>query len=280
MSLDGLTANCNLTNYPATSKRPAAISYYNGSVIACGGNDFIDSNRCWKFNGSDWSTLPNSNQTYCYLDSSSLVVEEGLWITGRRQDGDYSCSNNWSSEIFTGESWIPGPPNPVGSFSIYPIYPCIANLNSTHSLFMDGLTSLIDSSETWLYDWSNAAWTKTASMNTGRGYHGCTSLGAQGVLVVGGYNSTHDLRSVELYDPVNNIWTAQPSLPTNINITIIPTLINVDGRVIGQFHFDNQIYQRSDNGSDWSVLPGVQVPQDYIRLAALVPDDFVSSCIP
>ena len=168
MSLDGLTANCNLTNYPGNSSDPAAMSYYNGSVIACGGEKLIDSNRCWKFNGSAWSTLPNSNQAHCWADSSSLVVEQGLWITGRRQLYDGICSLLWNSEIFTGERWVPGPPHPTGSYS-FSAFPCIANLNSTHSLFTGGYNSMLTYSlETWLYDWRNAVWTKTAPMNSNR----------------------------------------------------------------------------------------------------------------
>ena len=279
MSLDGLTSNCNLANYPSSRNRPAAMSYYNGSVIACGGEKLIDSNRCWKFNGSAWSTLPNSNQTHCGDDSFSMVVEQGLWITGRRQVGDGSCSIEWSSEIFTGEHWVPGPPHPTGSYSSFT---CIANLNSTHSLFTGGFNSTsLYSSETWLYDWRNAVWTKTAPMKSERALHGCTSLRGQGVLVVGGTNGRH-LRSAELYDPVNNIWTVQPDLPTNISRAHRPHLLNLDGRVIGLFQNDNQIYQRSDDGSEWSVLPGVQLPNaDLFKYKGdLVPGDFVSSCIP
>ena len=275
MSLDGLTANCNLGNYPS-NYYPAAMSYYNGLVIACGGEKLIDSNRCWKFNGSAWSTLPNSNQTHCWEDSSSLVVDEGLWITGRRQN--ILCSSEWSSEIFTGERWIPGPPHPTGSYSSFP---CIANLNSTHSILTGGYTNapLTYSSETWLYDWRNAVWTTTAPMNSGRAFHGCTSLGALGVLVVGGTDGIQ-AGLAELYDPVNNIWTVQPDLTTKISSTITSTLQNLDGRVIGLFQNYNKIYQRSNDGSEWSVLPGVQLPKkyNYYEQAVLVPDDFVSSC--
>ena len=118
-------------------------------------------------------------------------------------------------------------------------------------------------------------------MKLGRRRHGCTSIGGQGVLVIGGSNRTPTLRLAELFDPVNNIWTAQPDLPTNFSNTNYPTLLNVDGRVIGLFLRDNQIYHRSDNGSDWNVLPGVQLPKEFKRFdkAVLVPDDFVSSCI-
>ena len=60
-SLDGITANCDLEDYPANI-RPAVLTYNSGEVLACGGNDPEDADRCWRFNGSAWSPLPNFNQ--------------------------------------------------------------------------------------------------------------------------------------------------------------------------------------------------------------------------
>ena len=83
VSLDGTTGNCDLEDYPANSNYPAALTYNNGEVLACGGLDLEDADRCWSFNGSAWSALPNSRQKHCKYDSTNVIVNEEWWITGR-----------------------------------------------------------------------------------------------------------------------------------------------------------------------------------------------------
>ena len=112
VNLDGTTGNCDLEDYPATSNHPAVVTYNNGEVLACGGLDLEDADRCWSFNGSAWSALPNSNQKYCYRDSPNVLVNDGWWVTGKLQTGDVSCFSSPTSEIYTGNAWIPGPALP------------------------------------------------------------------------------------------------------------------------------------------------------------------------
>ena len=89
VSLDGTTANCDLEDYPAPSNYPAAVTYNNGEVLACGGYDLEDADRCWSFNGSAWSALPNSRQKHCTYDAPNVWVNDGWWITGRLQTKKY-----------------------------------------------------------------------------------------------------------------------------------------------------------------------------------------------
>ena len=135
VSLDGTTGNCDLEDYPAPSNYPAAVTYTNGEVLACGGLDLEDSDRCWSFNGSAWSALPNSRQKHCLGDSSNVIVNEEWWITGRLQTGIGSCSSSSSSDIYTGSNWKPGPALPGDE---YPEYSCVVNINTTHTFLIGG----------------------------------------------------------------------------------------------------------------------------------------------
>ena len=207
MSLDNTAENCRIEDYPDNIHYPAAVNYMEslGAVVACGGMELADSSRCWAFDGSSWTPLPDSTQRHCYADghSYSLIVDKGIWVTGTLQTGDYYCSDEWTSEIYTGESWIPGPQHPENSST----YSCLAEVNSTHSLLTGGKPSLRSS---WLYNWTSGAWTETNQLNEGRYKHGCVVQEGQGVLVAGGYNG-NDVFSVELYDPQTGNESARKS---------------------------------------------------------------------
>jgi len=257
VSLDGTTANCDLQDYPAVSNFPAAVTYNNGEVLACGGLDLEDADRCWRFNGSAWSSLPNSNQKHCYDDSPNVLVNNGWWVTGRLQNGDYSCSSSSvSSEVYTGTAWIPGPALPGDE---YLVGSCVVNLNTTHTLLIGGSPVFRD---VWLYDWSSQAWTRTGSLIQGREFHGCVSLGDLGILVVGGLGGGDYVYAVELYDPAQGTWSSQPDLPADIN-PVVPLLLNSDDQVLALFRVEDQIYQRSEENGEWSVLDGGRLPGSF-----------------
>merc|ERR1719239_608823 len=170
VSLDGTTANCDLEDYPATLNFPAAVTYNNEEVLACGGLDLEDADRCWSFNGSAWSALPHSNQKHCYFDSPNVIVNDTWWITGQLQlYEDGSCSSS-TSEVYTGSNWKPGPALPGDE---YPLYSCVVNLNTTHTFLIGAYPARRD---VWLYDWTSQAWTRTGSLIQGRYTHGCVTL--------------------------------------------------------------------------------------------------------
>ena len=157
MSLADKVENCILPPYPGSSQRPAAVNYMDslGSVVACGGGELADSSKCWAYNGSNWTPLPDSTQQHCTTDSPNAIVGQGWywWLTGELQS-DSGCSNEWTSEIFIGDAWVPGPQHPNGLSRYY----CLVNLNSTHTLYTGGYYPTF--TESWLYDWTAEAWTK------------------------------------------------------------------------------------------------------------------------
>ena len=85
-----------------------------GAVVACGGETLADSSKCWAFDGSSWTSLTDSTQHHGNKDSLNLIVDSSLFVTGRLQNSEGSCVNEWTSEIFTGEKWQQGPAHPTG----------------------------------------------------------------------------------------------------------------------------------------------------------------------
>jgi len=260
VSLDGTTANCDLEDYPAPSNYPAAVTYNNGEVLACGGRDLEDADRCWSFNGSAWSALPNSKQKHCWDDSPNVFVTDKWWITGK----DFCSDSSSTSEVYTGSNWKPGPALPGDE---YPVFSCVVNLNTTHTFLIGGGDPV--RRDAWLYDWSSQAWTRTGSLIQGRGAHGCVTLDGERILVAGGWDGSYNVYSAEIYDPTQGTWSSQPDLPRDIN-PMFPIFLNGDDQVLALFQDEDQIYQRSEDTGEWSVLQGVQLPSTFGK-AILVP---------
>ena len=279
MSLEGSSVNCELAPYPGPSQYPASAAYLEelGAVVACGGNRLEDSTSCWMFDGSTWTSLPDSNQQHCLVDTPSLMVDQGWWVTGQRQTGDHYCSDDeWTSEIYTGEDWVPGPGPPNDTYSTYA---CLVNINETHTIHTGGRPTY---SEAWLYDWTTDTWTQTGSLNAGRNRHGCVTLEDQRVLAVGGYNSG-EVYAVELYDPVKGSWSPQPDLPMDIISPYSPALLSSDGNVLAFFRFHDQIFKYDKNDGKWSPLEGTKLPGNFngntVDNVVLVPIDFAPNCL-
>ena len=275
VSLDGTTANCDLEDYPA-GLVPAALTYHNGEVLACGGYYLEDADRCWSFNGSTWSPLPSSNQRHCRLDSPNVWVNDGWWVTGRLQIRDDKCSNSTTSEIFTGKNWIPGPALPG---NIFTKYSCVVNLNTTHTMIIRESSST--ATNAWIYNWITKQWTRTDSLIHARAGQGCVSLGDKGILVAGGYNDfNHGIYTAEMYDPYKGTWYTQPNLPPRGIEPTYPFLLNWNDQVLALFTGQKQIYKR-DNWHKWRVMEGVRLPSSYgfvYDKAVLVPENW--SCNP
>ena len=276
MSLDNTAENCELEDFPGSSQYPTVLNYMDSLalVVACGGEYLSDASKCWAFDGSSWTPLPNSTQHHCWHDTNILSVDQGWWVTGHLQTDNWSCSDSeWTSEIFTGDEWVQGPQHPTG----YSVDSCLVQLNSTHTLYAGGYPTW---SESWLYDWAGEIWTESGKLNGERYNHGCAVLKGEGVLLAGGFKNGYDY-SVELYDTKTGIWTLQPSLPRDIN-PLAPTLLNWDGAMIALFYDTDQVYQRAGNGT-WSALQGAVLPSTFHGYdsdgAVLVPDDFVVRCL-
>ena len=274
MNLDSGDICENLPAYPG-GEGPAFVTYFNGSVLACGGINYADSNKCYTFNGTKWSGQLESLGRHCWADTNTLVVKEGLWIIGRAQTGTGGCNSgsNYAGEIWTGENFIPGPTQPPG---VSAIWACVAELDATQSMFIGGQPNFAD---VYIYNWTSGNWTQSTSLLQGKNRQGCIRLGAEGVLAIGGDYFGND-RSVELFDPFNATWSYQPSLPSNVNPYYPDILKHNTGYIIGLFIGSDQVYYRKNDG-DWSAIEDVTLPEAGTEFTGytLVPLNFVPACM-
>jgi len=279
VSLDGTTANCALEDYPGYE--PTAATYKDGEILACGGNEVEDTARCWSFNGSVWSSLPNTNQNHCGHSTLSVLVNDGWWISGYPGVGSVCYDDYVTTEIYS-TNWNAGPGLPGSEFYEHA---CLVNLNTTLTFLVSGgyldpdAISGKPTTDVWFYNWNSKAWTKTGSLIQGRWWPGCVSLGGEGILVVGGVAAGgNSLNTVELYDPAKGTWSTQPDLPTYGQAV----LLNWGDEVLGLFSNEKIIYKRSRENGEWSVLDGVQLSNAFMGnvydKALLVPDNW--SCNP
>ena len=63
-----------------------------GAVVACGRVDYnleVYSSECWAYDGSIWTSLPESTQQH-FLDTppNNLMVSEGWWVASPLTDLD------------------------------------------------------------------------------------------------------------------------------------------------------------------------------------------------
>ena len=148
------------------------------------------------------------------------------------------------------------------------MWPCVAELDASQSMFIGGYPN---SSDVYTYNWDSQTWRQTTSLLQGQDRLGCISLGDKGVLAIGG----NEDRSVELFDPFNETWSYQPSLPSNV-YPYYPTILKHNtGQIIGLFG-GRLVYYRTENG-DWKANEKVF---NYEIGQTLVPGNFVPACLP
>ena len=243
-----------------------------------------DATKCWRFNGSSWSSMPGTKQRYCFIDAVQSHTPQGWWISGEVQtrdpDGGRGTCSNWTSEIFYKDQWNDGPIYPgadtASSF-------CSVQLNSTHTMFVG--------KRVWIYDSSTDSWTETEPLTAPRQSTACLQTSGGGVLVFGGYAYNASLGgplyAVDRYNPETRSWSKEPDLPRNI-IGSDPVWMQILGQGNGVTYFlvrrQSKIYQRSEKDGQWSVLQGVNLPEAFggynlkygTDKAFMVPDNFVT----
>ena len=152
----------------------------------------------------------------------------------------------YSTEIYNNNEWTAGPylPKPF-------IQACVTQLNTTHTIITGGYTC---ERCTFLLDWtkSNPRWMKMASMKHGRRDHACISL-PQGELMVA---NGHYLRSVEIYNPLQNVWRKGVSTPFTRYLGSIVLIKNSTPMIVGGVNeegfFETRLYVLKD--SSWIQL--------------------------
>ena len=127
------------------------------------------------------------------------------------------------------------------------------------------------------YNPSGNAWTKVASMQTGRAYHCAVAL-EDLIYVIGGCNGQISLKSVETYDALTNQWRRAPDMA---NPRKLGAAVNASGKIFvtgGYFDNDETSVEPSCEIFDplvnqWSLLPGPCRPRCCFGIVSV--DDMV-----
>lgn len=201
----------------------------NGKVLVAGGSDgggtFYSSAELYDPASGSWTLTTTQMSTVRTLHTATLLLNGKVLVAGGGDDSDNFLA---SSEIYD-------PAKDTWTLTAQPMNN--GRLNHTATLLSNGKvlvtggqngSSALSSAE--LYDPATDTWTLTAQpMTTGRVAQTATRLSNGKVFVAGGLDSSFylSLASAELYNPVNDTWTASAqSLATSRNshtATLLPS---------------------------------------------------------
>ena len=199
------------------SRRESAVGAMFGNVpILCGGwnsYDRISYDNCLSFQNSQWSQSHSMNMKRIYA-AGIQINSTTFWILGGY---DYASGSTDSTEfiIFGQNNGVSGPKLPYVLNLM-----CAVKLSETEIFIIGGRNQLNRASpgarnEVWIYDLQNGfARHQGPSLTEARYHHSCSTMrdGEKKLIVTaGGYYSDknenhHRLNSVEIYDPIDNVW--------------------------------------------------------------------------
>jgi len=122
---------------------------------------------------------------------------------------------------------------------------------------------------TFAFDTIKKSWMDKAPMNERRCYVASATL-MNKIYACGGYNAQERLRSVEIYDPVLDVWGLLPNM-TEVRSDAAAVAFNNKIYVIGgfdgdQIHTSVEIFNPATN--EWSFGPSLQVPRSGVKAIA------------
>jgi hypothetical protein len=247
--------------------------------IICGGyqNDYF-SNSCYSLVNNNWVSSASMNSVRGYA-AAAQVTDGRLLVTG----GVDSSDDLNSAEMLTEEGWESNIPSlPVGIW-----YHCMVAVNSKTVMLIGGLQKDELSGKTFYYTFGEESWTLGPELKTKRFGHACGRIQrnskSQGVsiIVVGGYNESSILSSVEILDESSNEWKTGPELPFGIYQSKMVEDQNGGVVLIGGLTSSNDLllnlYQLPNAGRDaaWTMMDQKLKTGTFFHTAFLVPDNVV-----
>ena len=189
--------------------------------VVCGGLDLVTnivSNKCYKLENTkqytEFATMQKPR-----LDAGIIPHEKGLWITGGRDET--ASGNIWKSTEFilsSGNS-TRGPDLP-SAMSLH----VMSKLNSSTSMIIGSY-----SFESWYFDHNTEEFSDGPSLLEKRDRYTAGLIKdsvyteEKRILVVGGYNGTVELKSVEWL--VSGTWEQGNSKHVNTSQNILPKIL-------------------------------------------------------
>jgi N-acetylneuraminic acid mutarotase len=217
---------------------PTTVVLADGSVLVAGGSrNGLPLNGAERYHPDTgaWDSAGTMNVPRTHA-TATLLRDGRVLMVGGGSRGSPGFNSTSAAEIFdpTTDTWTPAAPMATArSFHTATLLPngevLVAGGATTYHLPRGSVTTGAE-----IYDPASDTWHKAASMSVSRYHHGAAALSDGRVLVAGGWaltsNSDKSLATAEIYDPVQNTWTATGSMATGRASGGIVTL--PDGRVL------------------------------------------------
>jgi len=248
-----------LPAYPFAVQHLTA-AFYNGQVIACGGEILSSATSKCHLLGPDlreWkemdTRLPGGRRT----GLASSVVDDKLLISG----GVYTSDLKTTSLVYDGTQFSQGPELLYGK-----VYHCQLTINSSFVFFASG------GSETFFLDWETQQFLSFDDIPISIGEVACGLLkdGLEVLVAAGEYSFIYSFLDLE--------WRDGPKLP---NAVLNPATVQIRNGIlsIGGGNAETStrvIYRFDENLFAWTRETVTLRTDRYNAAAVAVPDDFVN----
>jgi hypothetical protein len=229
---------------------------------------------------NEWVSSASINSVR--VRAAAAQLQDGkLLVTGGY---DVSGSDLNSAEMLTEDGWESNIPSlPV---TIY--YHCMVTVNSTTVMVIGGVQNGQYSGKTFFFTFVEESWTEGPELKNKRGVHSCGKIRRNkesqemSIIVVGGYDGSSNLPSVEILDEGSNEWQTGPELPFGIdnNSQLVEDQnggVVMIGGYLSSFDKLSTLFQLPHGGQDavWMKMEQKMKSGRYDHTAFLVPDNIV-----
>ena len=254
-------------------------------ILCCKNYSDIDKTDCYSYQNKIWKEIPSLTSVRGAASMSlSPYPNSSILRTGGQNEfantGEYLTENGWQNV---------SAPLPVNIS-----YHCAVLVNSTTILIIGGDQNGIgESPNTYLFNTENEKWIEGPSLRIARENHGCAKIkeddksSAFNVIVVAGWTSSVDHRSVEILGNLVSNWEKGPELPLQLWINEIVEDPSGGVLLIGRdLNNDNDdhatLLHLAHAKSEWVVMPQKRKLKadnfrQYVRAAFYVPDE-ITNC--
>jgi hypothetical protein len=165
---------------------------------------------------SEWVSSESMNQVRSTA-AITLLQDGSLLVTG----GQNSSFPHNSAEMLSKGGWE----NKIPSFPVTIDDHCMVNINSTTVMIIGGTQNGQRSGKTFYFTFGEQSWTDGPELKYSRFYHSCQQIRRNqdipnlSIIVVGGWDGSSELSSVEILDEDSNEWRTGPELPIAIRLS-------------------------------------------------------------
>jgi hypothetical protein len=249
--------------------------------IICGGDQNNDrSNKCYSLENNEWVSL--ASMTSVRVRAAAAQMKDGKLLVTGGFDGSGSYLN--SAEMLTEVGWERNIPSLPVTIALH----CMVTVNSTTVMVIGGyFKGYYYSGKTFYFTFGEQSWTEGPELKNKREYHSCGKIRRNkesqemSIIVVGGFDGSSYLSSVEILDEGSNEWQTGPEL--SFGIRDAQMVEDQNGGVIlfgGFFSSESSLdtlYQLPHGGQDavWTKMEQKMKTGRREHTAFLVPDNIV-----